>query len=603
MAIALTCSICSYFTPYAYAAMELVDPPLQQELPERITSIFGAAVINYFGANAFERGNYFYIKDQRELSSFGIAEQKMSEEDKLALQELFTIRTIQTDLSEQLGGLSITDEVTISEDRSALPTLTKRVLLDGSQNIVGKKEVIRNIISENRGTIANLTLINRNIEFVHISRSEFVKWCFDAAVDYKNIDVLRWIFERTDVFPLRIQPNNEVIVLKIPKPTKSTRKNIKKTRTDTDTDGAKVQEYLGQILRKRRLPVENSHNSSVQLLQEQSTEYSREILNFLDSNGIFRDFISTNPEFVTALVVAFDSVVKQGNTTILKWLVSNATPLDLVPSLNSKIKRVNNIFSASLGFIKSFKKTQQEFAIEQHNALVILDWICDPSNDFFTAHESFDEKPRLTKPITQEDIDNLDAIIAQRDAELLHLHMFMLAAQLKLTAERAEAKEAEATAEGAVKRQDLVRPTKTGKPKKEPSKPTAEEQIISLTTKLNTRINVLTNKIRQLSPTADRHEYDKIMRNLNAEIVIAEKQATDLSQHIQELQGEISLDSRETNRKVEELRKQIDELNTTSLSTPEEKKEASRGKSGGRKEIEGDFTPVPDESLARKRGR
>lgn len=592
MAIALTCSSCSYFTPYAYGAMELVDPPLQQELPERITSIFGAAVINYFGANAFERGNYFYIKDEFEPSSFEIAEQKMSEEDKSALKELFAIRTIQTDLSEQLGGLSISDEVTISEDRSALPTLTKPVLLDGSQNTVGKKEVIRNIISENRGTIANLTLINRNIEFVHISRSEFVKWCFAAAVDYKNIDVLRWIFERTDVFPLRVQPNNEVIALKIPKPTKSTRKNIKKTRTDTDTDGAKVQEYLGQILRKRRLPVENSHNSSVQLLQEQSTEYSREILNFLDSNGIFRDFISTNPEFVTALVVAFDSVVKQGNTTILKWLVSNATPLDLVPSLNSKIKRVNNIFSASLGVIKSFNKTQQEFTTEQHNALVILDWICDPSNDFFTAHESFDEKPRLTKPITQEDIDNLDAIIAQRDAELRHLHMFMEAAKFKLTAE------------GAVKRQDLVRPTKTEKPK--PSLPTAQEQITNLTTKLNRRINVLTNEIGQLSPTADRQEYDKIMRNLNAEIGIAEKQATDLSQlsqHIQELQGEISLDPSETIRNVENLRNLIDALNTTSLSTPEEEKEAPRPNFGDRKEITEDFTPVPDVSLLRKRGR
>jgi hypothetical protein len=288
MAIALTCSICSYFTPYAYAAMELVDPPLQQELPERITSIFGAAVSNYFGANAFERGNYFYIKDQRELSSFGIAEQKMSEEDKLALQELFTIRTIQTDLSKQLAGLSITDEVTISEDRSALPTLTKRVLLDGSQDTVGKKEVIRNIILENRDPleklIEKLNLINRNVEFVHISRSEFVKWCFDAAVDYKNIDVLRWIFERTDVFPLRIQPNNEVIALKIPKPTKSTRKNIKKTRTDTD--GAEVQQYLGQILNERKVRLAASQ-------REQSQEHI-EIHDFLERNKQFKNFESTS---------------------------------------------------------------------------------------------------------------------------------------------------------------------------------------------------------------------------------------------------------------------------------------------------------------------
>jgi len=599
MAIALTCSSCSYFTPYAYGAMELVDPPLQQELPERITSIFGAAVINYFGANAFERGNYFYIKDQRELSSFGIAEQKMSEEDKLALQELFTIRTIQTDLSEQLGGLSITDEVTISEDRSALPTLTKRVLLDGSQNIVGKKEVIRNIISENRGTIANLTLINRNIEFVHISRSEFVNWCFDAAVDYKNIDVLRWIFERTDVFPLRIQPNNEVIALKIPKPTKSTRKNIKKTRTDTD--GAEVQQYLGQILNERKVRLAASQ-------REQSQEHI-EIHDFLERNKQFKNFESTSTELLTA----FDSVVKQGDIIALNCLVSIATPLDLLPSLNSKIKRVNEIFSASLGVTKSFNKNQQEFATEQHNALVVLNWICDPSNDFFTAHESFDEKPRLTKPITQEDIDNLDAIIAQRDAELLHLQMFMLAAQLKLTAERAEA-----TAEGAVKRQDLVRPTKTGKPKKEPSQPTAEEKITKLTTKLDTRINLLTNKIGQLSPTADRHEYDKIMKDLNTEIRIAEKQAELLSEHLktllspnsQELPPELTSEAPELIANAQSLivemrilRKQIDELNTTSPSTPEEEKEASRGKSGGRKEIEGDFTPVPDVSLARKRGR
>lgn len=285
--------------------------------------------------------------------------------------------------------------------------------------------------------------------------------------------------------------------------------------------------------------------------------------------------------------------------------MSIATPLDLLPSLNSKIKRVNEIFSASLGVTKSFNKNQQEFTTEQHNALVVLNWICDPSNDFFTAHESFDEKPRLTKAITQDDIDNLNAIIVQPDAELPHLRMFMLAAQLKLTAERAEA-----TAEGAVKRQDLVRPTKTGKLKTEPSQPTAEEQIISLTTKLDTRINLLTNKIRQLSPTADPHEYDKIMKDLNTEIRIAEKQATylsQLSQHIQELQGEISLDPRETNRKVEELRKQIDELNTTSLSTPEEEKEAPRPNFGDRKEITEDFTPVPDVSLPlplpRKRGR